>query len=75
MAWKLRRLIKDANGNLMDTHWPGTPGTKLSQQQRMTTEAAVDVSDLNFSFTAFSATAINMVRPNGAIREYDVLEA
>lgn len=76
MAWKLRRLIKDANGNVTNTDWPGDPGSKTTVQQRMVTEAAVDVTDLHFDLTSLSAVALNLTRAgDGKRREYDVLEA
>lgn len=40
----------------------------------MVTEAAVDVTDLNAALTLLSSVALNVVRPNGHRREYDVIE-
>lgn len=74
MPWKLRQTIKDSSGTVTAVNWPGDPGTKLSQQQRMVTEAAVDVTDLNADLTLLSSVALNVVRPNGHRREYDVIE-
>lgn len=74
--WKLRRQIKDGDGNVTNTDWPGSPGAKVVQQQRMLTEAAVDITDLNFVLRAGTLTSESCTVYKASIdktREYDVL--